>query len=210
MPTLLLGRAVLCGRDLEDWHVGVGRARVRVLPFALTIPYLKWRCFPDQIPTTLPRKLSLSSMQSPISPRDPGMPSPRVGRMATGFDGVLGSSGGDTSWSARRRASEAAAAPKTPGAYRDPGTDVLEEKIKEEDEPPTLKVLSDPLTGVPLNAPSSRGTQNLEPSISRRDDVSNTANNAPPPGLHDPSSAQWAYLDPQGNVQGELRLCVGV
>ncbi|KIY67498.1 hypothetical protein CYLTODRAFT_375933 [Cylindrobasidium torrendii FP15055 ss-10] len=156
----------------------------------------------DQIPTTLPRKLSLSSMQSPISPRDPGIPSPRVGRMATGFDGVLGSSGGDTSWSARRRASEATATPKTPGVYRDPGADILEQKIKEEDEPPIPQVLADPLTGVPLNAPPSRGTQNLEPSISRRDDVSNTAVNAPPPGLHDPSSAQWAYLDPQGNVQG--------
>lgn len=35
-------------------------------------------------------------------------------------------------------------------------------------------------------------------------DSSGLSNTGPPPGISDPSSVQWSYLDPQGQVQGTL------
>ncbi|KZT06209.1 uncharacterized protein LAESUDRAFT_736963 [Laetiporus sulphureus 93-53] len=74
-------------------------------------------------PLTLPRKLSLSSVQGPLtSPREAALPSPRtrIG-LAPGFDGVL-----SESWSSRRRASE---------HLNKPHTDPLAKKDKDEDNP---------------------------------------------------------------------------
>ncbi|GBE78526.1 predicted protein [Sparassis crispa] len=88
-------------------------------------------------PLTIPRKLSLSSMQGPLaSPRETGLPSPRTRIGQTlGFDGVL-----SESWSSRRRASDALAKPGGTSSGRperdtsDAGRDSNESYIKEEEE----------------------------------------------------------------------------
>ncbi|KAF9040365.1 hypothetical protein BDZ89DRAFT_1156583 [Hymenopellis radicata] len=179
----------------------------------------------DQIPGTLPRKLSLSSIQSPMSPRDPGMPSPRVARMGAGFDGGVFTGGGE-SWTARRRASEGAA--KTPGIlHRDPIGELQDAKIKEEDETPgqTSENLDKPLreannpTAVPYETLSTAGQtsiQNIEPPVSHlplHNESNHSSSASPanssvgfaPPGLTDLASIEWSYLDPLGNVQGPFR-----
>lgn len=62
--------------------------------------------FLDQPSLSLPRKLSVSSLNGPLhSPREGALPSPRTrGGFSPGFDGIL--SAGD-SWMARRRTSDA-------------------------------------------------------------------------------------------------------
>lgn len=49
-------------------------------------------------------------------------------------------------------------------------------------------------------------TQNLPNSNSRILSTTNPHPSGPPPGLTDPASIEWSYLDPQGQVQGEYTL----
>ncbi|KAG7450136.1 uncharacterized protein BT62DRAFT_961749 [Guyanagaster necrorhizus] len=182
----------------------------------------------DQI--SIPRKLSLSSMQSPMSPRDTGLPSPRPSRMGAGFDGVL--NGGD-SWVARRRASEGLAK-SGGGTTRDPGgeyqPDGRSSEIKEEDESPSQAMDSDPHPDglhphsagdeTTAAAGTSRSpTQNLDASVTQMSlgndnghsssaSPANSSAGYPPPGLTDVSNVEWSYLDPQGQIQGPFRASV--
>lgn len=103
--------------------------------------------FVDSSPLPIPRKLSLSSVQGPLtSPRDSNFPSPR-NRIGTtsGFDGVLN---GGESWVARRRASEA----KTSGVVTSRGEpsgephDTKGLEITEEEEENNHKDLHSPNT----------------------------------------------------------------
>ncbi|KAK0208899.1 hypothetical protein DFS33DRAFT_1459466 [Desarmillaria ectypa] len=179
----------------------------------------------DQI--AIPRKLSLSSMQSPMSPRDTGLPSPRPSRMGAGFDGVL--NGGD-SWVARRRASEGLVK-SGGGMTRDPGSeyqpDGKSSEIKEEDESAAQATDRDPHPDELLphsaddEATAAAGashsqTQILDASVAqmslgndnRHSSSASPANSSagyPPPGLADVSNVEWSYLDPQGQIQGPFR-----
>ncbi|PBL00440.1 hypothetical protein ARMGADRAFT_982585 [Armillaria gallica] len=179
----------------------------------------------DQI--TIPRKLSLSSMQSPMSPRDTGLPSPRPSRMGGGFDGVL--NGGD-SWVARRRASEGLGK-SGGGTTRDPGGEFLPDgkssEIKEEDESATQATDPDPHPdglfphGAEDETTAAAGTShsqthNLDASVAQMSlgndnghsgsaSPANSSTGYPPPGLTDVSNVEWSYLDPQGQVQGPFR-----
>jgi len=91
----------------------------------------------DPPPPTMPRKLSLSTGQAPLtSPRDIGLPSPRtrVGLTPT-FDGVLN---GGESWVARRRTSEGLLRAGGSGTSRDLGGEYQQDgkgsEIREEEE----------------------------------------------------------------------------
>ncbi|EMD41539.1 hypothetical protein CERSUDRAFT_110092 [Gelatoporia subvermispora B] len=109
----------------------------------------------DQPPLSLPRKLSLSSMQGGLtSPREAALPSPRTRIGHTpGFDGVL-----NESWSARRRVSEGGTKPGgTSRADRDTGNTNADDKgldIKEEEEEESSA------SGI---NPSGESSQPLEP-----------------------------------------------
>ncbi|PBK76662.1 hypothetical protein ARMSODRAFT_948490 [Armillaria solidipes] len=179
----------------------------------------------DQI--AIPRKLSLSSMQSPMSPRDTGLPSPRPSRMGGGFDGVL--NGGD-SWVARRRASEGLGK-SGGGTTRDPGGEFLPDgkssEIKEEDESVMQATDPDPHPdglfphGAEDETTAAAGishsqTQNLDASVAQMSlgndnghsgsaSPANSSAGYPPPGLADVSNVEWSYLDPQGQIQGPFR-----
>ncbi|KAJ7770933.1 hypothetical protein DFH07DRAFT_259983 [Mycena maculata] len=166
----------------------------------------------DQLSSTMPRKLSLSSTQAPLSPRDAALPSPRtrIGHTPT-FDGVL--NGGD-SWMARRRASEA----KSVGnASRDPegrgseireededvnpesGGDTIPREIPQKTESPS----QDPQ---PSDQPKAGDGASYSPLVQNGADLAGiTVPNGPPPGIRDLAGVQWSYLDPQGQLQGPFR-----
>ncbi|KAJ7655269.1 hypothetical protein DFH06DRAFT_496661 [Mycena polygramma] len=167
----------------------------------------------DQLSAPLPRKLSLSSTQTPLSPRDAALPSPRtrLGHTPT-FDGVLN---GGESWVSRRRASEAKA---VGNASRD--AEARGPEIREEDEDPN------PNSGgksVPHEIPQATASPSPDPPppapqpktgdrVSQSPQVQNGSGlggsvvpNGPPPGILDLASVQWSYLDPQGQLQGPFR-----
>ncbi|KAI0063184.1 hypothetical protein BV25DRAFT_1990965 [Artomyces pyxidatus] len=102
-------------------------------------PLGRGRGGPDQPTLAIPRKLSLSAAQGPLSsPRESGIPSPRTrGPLTPGFDGIL--NGGET-WTSRRRASESASKAPNLNAVRDAGDTELSgasrTKIEEESEEP--------------------------------------------------------------------------
>ncbi|KAF7306543.1 GYF domain-containing protein [Mycena indigotica] len=126
----------------------------------------------------VPRRLSLSNSQAPLSP---ALPSPRTrfGHPPT-FDGVL--NGGGETWVARRRLSEAKAA----NASRDPEShEARTTDIREEDEEPTPppKELTPP-----MQKPEPNGAE--------------VKQQQPP---QDFAAVQWSYLDPQGQLQGPFR-----
>ncbi|KAJ7022069.1 hypothetical protein C8F04DRAFT_1139338 [Mycena alexandri] len=168
----------------------------------------------DQLTQAPPRKLSLSSTQVPLSPRDAALPSPRtrLGHTPT-FDGVLN---GGESWVARRRASEAKLV-----ASRDPDlVEGLGSEIREEDEDANFESGGNTKPKeVPQAAPSpSRdppaATQpkttgdgaSYTPQVQNGADLGGPAvPNGPPPGIRDLASVQWSYLDPQGQLQGPFR-----
>ncbi|PCH33209.1 hypothetical protein WOLCODRAFT_135000 [Wolfiporia cocos MD-104 SS10] len=190
---------------------------------------------------SLPRKLSLTSIQGPLaSPRDAALASPRtrIG-LTPGFDGVL-----NESWSSRRRTSESMTKSNTDSASRkeregtDSGSDPKGPDIKEEDEDAQANS-EQPLDSKSASANKSAQTQgsgtltaavNGAASASAGDELSSevasmslgqqsedATQTAPgvglgdsmapkPPGLtEDPSSVEWSYLDPQGQVQGPFR-----
>ncbi|CCM01314.1 uncharacterized protein FIBRA_03363 [Fibroporia radiculosa] len=121
----------------------------------------------DQAPLSLPRKLSLSSMQGALaSPREGALPSPRtrIG-LTPGFDGVL-----SESWSSRRRTSESAVKSGVDSATRkerdvtDPGNEAKGPDIKEEEE----ESLSQPVGG-------DGGSATKSPLVTQSDSFSTNA-----------------------------------
>ncbi|KAJ7151497.1 hypothetical protein C8R46DRAFT_485816 [Mycena filopes] len=162
----------------------------------------------DQLTAAAPRKLSLSSTQVPLSPRDAALPSPRtrLGHTPT-FDGVLN---GGESWVARRRASEAKlVASRDPDHAEGRGTE-----IREEDEDATLesggktkpKEAPQPAPSPNRDPPAAQPKTTGAPQATNGTDLGGPAvPNGPPPGLQDLASVQWSYLDPQGQLQGPFR-----
>jgi PERQ amino acid-rich with GYF domain-containing protein len=169
--------------------------------------------FQDSPTTTLPRKQSFSTLQSPgVGARSGPMPSPRVRQgFSGGFDGVLGA--GET-WTSRRRASEAS----RPGAItRDTsgGGDVDNaEKLAALGEGRAIDKGSDQSSvgasiqaeGIPVTSGSaSYGQVNAEAA-----QVPNNVASTIPPGDGPPlptepkdlASVEWSYKDPSGAVQG--------
>ncbi len=186
----------------------------------------------DQAPLSLPRKLSLSSLQGPLaSPRE-ALPSPRT-RLggAGGFDGVL-----SDAWSSRRRTSEGgllkgnARAGDTSDSQNDPKTEGIKE---EEEEPgahgqpigdtrPEQSLKTDPPLATPISThddqthaqPDAVDSRMAGLSLNTRVQRSSAtpslvstpvdmASTGPPPGLIDINAVEWSYLDPQGQVQGK-------
>lgn len=188
--------------------------------------------FVDSSPLPIPRKLSLSSVQGPLtSPRDSNFPSPR-NRIGTtsGFDGVLN---GGESWVARRRASEglsktggAATSRDEPGGEpRDTkGLEITEEEEENNIHSPNTQDRPSPhepspqpdslISGGTSNVSQPSPAQGMETNIATLS-ISNSNNTGsvdlaasaaaigPPPGLSDLASVEWSYLDPQGQVQGK-------
>ncbi|KAI0793291.1 hypothetical protein C8Q75DRAFT_889367 [Abortiporus biennis] len=172
----------------------------------------------DQVPLTLPRKPSMSSIQgSSVSTRDAPLPSPRVRVGVSGFDGVL-----SDSWSSKRRASEALSKPGGKTDKEGEGASGVGDsrKIGEEgtDKPGNLNGVDPPVkepgidqrpngeangSGIPSKAPSA-------PAATQTNATTSTAESAPPagppPGLGiDFAALEWSYLDPQGHIQGPFR-----
>ncbi|TBU26370.1 hypothetical protein BD311DRAFT_726243 [Dichomitus squalens] len=160
----------------------------------------------DQAPLSLPRKLSLSNMQGALaSPREGGLPSPRV---RPGFDGVL-----SETWSARRRTSENV--PKVGGkSDKETDGDSKDPDIKEEEEDAlgASDQAKDPSGGT-SHAVNGNGNPNgIERvneqlgnvSISGQQD-GQPQSNQPNPAIGDLSAIEWSYLDPQGNIQGPFK-----
>ncbi|KAJ6574666.1 hypothetical protein B0H19DRAFT_1125145 [Mycena capillaripes] len=163
----------------------------------------------DQLSTPPPRKLSLSSTQAPLSPRDTALPSPRtrLGHTPT-FDGVLN---GGESWVARRRASEAKSVGNAPRDAEGRGSE-----IREEDEDAnagkatpheTPQVTASPIQDPPTSSEPTAGEgASYSPHVQNGSDLSApVVPNGPPPGILDLASVQWSYLDPQGQLQGPFR-----
>ncbi|KAJ7124790.1 hypothetical protein C8R43DRAFT_34674 [Mycena crocata] len=173
----------------------------------------------DQLSPSVPRKLSLSSAQAPLSPRDAALPSPRtrIGHTPT-FDGVLN---GGESWVARRRASEAKSignASREPDPHEGRGSE-----IREEDEDANIdsggnsggietphkipKATASPSRDPPSSAqPKVDDGATYSPHLQNGTDLTGiAASNGPPPGIQDLASVQWSYLDPQGQLQGPFR-----
>lgn len=176
---------------------------------------------------TIPRKTSLSGGQPPLPSRETGLPSPR-NRAGFGpsFDGVLN---GPESWTSRRRATEGlskAEAAISPQGDREDGErlDGKDSDIKEEDEDRLEERLDSAQNDV-LVIPASQqdvsgdGSRLLDmqpvdrnsanSSIAGRNipETSNTATMdlaSAPPGIPDLASVEWSYLDPQGQVQGQV------
>lgn len=165
------------------------------------------------------------------SPREGGAASPRVRGPTTpgsGFDGVL--NGGDT-WSSRRRTSEGLAKTPATRGDGEPET-VAQQPINEaeEDSGGAKWDTTGPKDGgssTGETVPDPPSTENGTLGGGGPNDPSAVSNSAqqdkpvaqavgpttplphpdplaagPPPGLPDPASIEWSYLDPQGNVQG--------
>ncbi|KAI6045024.1 hypothetical protein EDC04DRAFT_187479 [Pisolithus marmoratus] len=184
-------------------------------------------------PALAPRKLSLSTMQgnSLASPRE-ALPSPRnrMGTFGSGFDGVLNN--GD-SWSRRRPSATLIGTAGTPARPEGKDADSRQLNIKEEeahvpldvdekdssgtnqqislasldgsqvvsadDSQPSTSVFGSVITDVNLGEPNNLDV-NLQITT-----ATSTLVTCPPPGLSDPASVEWSYLDPQGQVQGPFR-----
>ncbi|KAG6891097.1 hypothetical protein C0995_014187 [Termitomyces sp. Mi166 len=166
----------------------------------------------EQPSLTIPRKQSLSSLQ-PASPRD-AVPSPRRG---SGFDGVLG---GNDTWMARRRASEASLKASA-GVAREGGADHQSESktsdIREEEE--NHEENEDERPGGEMDDPerttASQGAGNPLP-VDRQDATTEMAHlslnaiggslnnsvSASPATTVDLAAVEWSYKDPSGQVQG--------
>lgn len=118
--------------------------------------------------------------------------------MGSAFDGVFPA--GADSWTSRRRASEGM--PKTPNIiHRDTASELVEEKIKEEDETavqPDILPIRNQAGGAIETAASRLSDSNHSSSPS----PANSSSGFPPSGLQDLNSVEWSYLDPQGQVQG--------
>lgn len=169
------------------------------------------------------------------SPREAGSGSPRVRGPTTpgsGFDGVL--NGGD-SWSSRRRASEGIVKGPATRGEGDPDT-VTQQPINEAEEDSgganwDTSGPQDERSSAGVGAPDPQSTNNVAPGGGGPNNDSSVINGAqqdnatarsvgpntphnhpdplsagPPPGLPDPASIEWSYLDPQGNIQGHC-LC---
>ncbi|KAJ6519369.1 hypothetical protein C8R45DRAFT_951225 [Mycena sanguinolenta] len=166
----------------------------------------------DQLSALPPRKLSLSSIQGPMSPRDTALPSPRtrLGHTPT-FDGVLN---GGESWVARRRASEAKAVARDADHHDGPNLE-----IREEDEDTNANADSGGIAA-PKEIPQATATASppRDPPAASQPKIGDGAThqngsdapatvvpNGPPPGIRDLASVQWSYLDPQGQLQGPFR-----
>ncbi|KAA1468404.1 hypothetical protein DENSPDRAFT_771496 [Dentipellis sp. KUC8613] len=181
---------------------------------------------PDQTPLTIPRKLSLTSTPNAMnSPRDSGLSSPRSRAPLTpGFDGVLSS--GDT-WTSRRRLSESGSKTTVQGARAEGDGDGPEKGpgIKEEEEEPNLNghgqtaesgtsAIVNSMNNISLadpkgqaadgtSNPSSNGTFAAgQDAAAARGQIQPPTLAASPPGLPDPASIEWSYVDPQGQIQG--------
>ncbi|KAG6381373.1 acetyl-coenzyme A transporter 1-domain-containing protein [Boletus reticuloceps] len=168
------------------------------------------------------------------SPRD-ALPSPRnrIGAFGSGFDGVLNS--GDSWSRKRPSAGVAGLGGGILARGEGKEEDARYSEIKEEEESTThhssdvhdgdpAAIMHPPSSG-PNMPPSNLGplsssdldsvgqgmaVMSLEtlnqPNANPR--VSSTTNplpSGPPPGLTDPASIEWSYLDPQGQVQGPFR-----
>ncbi len=147
--------------------------------------------------------------------------------MGSGFDGVL-----SDSWSARRRASEGLLKGNDrPGEPGDPHEGTKTVGIKEEDEEggasrlePTASKggVSGSQTDQPSQDPAINGTGHAQATLGtissginslsldsgsqNSPQIPPTTTNVPPgppPGLSDPATMAWTYLDPQGQVQGQ-------
>ena len=165
--------------------------------------------FQDSPTTTLPRKQSLSTLQSPgVGTRSGPMPSPRVRQgFSGGFDGVLGA--GET-WTSRRRASEAS----RPGAItRDisGGGDVDNgEKLAALGEGQAIDKGSDHSVGASIQAEGISGSSSHGQGITEAAQVTNNVATTIPPGDGPPlptepkdlGAVEWSYKDPSGAVQG--------
>ncbi|KAF8446148.1 hypothetical protein L210DRAFT_840512 [Boletus edulis BED1] len=168
------------------------------------------------------------------SPRD-ALPSPRnrIGAFSSGFDGVLNS--GDSWSRKRPSAGVAGLGGGILARGEGKEEDARYSEIKEEEESTThhstdvhdgdpAAIMNPPSSGpnVPPSNPTPVGPlsssdvgqgmagMSLEtlhqPNPNTR--VSSTTNplpSGPPPGLTDPASIEWSYLDPQGQVQGPFR-----
>ncbi|KAF7367313.1 GYF domain-containing protein [Mycena sanguinolenta] len=114
------------GSPLRERFGGLGmRRRESSGECSSSIENTRIKRIEDQLSALPPRKLSLSSTQGPMSPRDTALPSPRtrLGHTPT-FDGVLN---GGESWVARRRASEAKAVARDADHHEGPNLEIREE-----------------------------------------------------------------------------------
>lgn len=172
--------------------------------------------FQDQLPSSAPRKLSLSSVQAPLPPRDAGLSSPRTRVGPPTFDGIL--NGGET-WVSRRRASEGLLNKSGTGMARDSGGDYdgkgtqireEEEGLHEPERPEDTQPPPSQPVPLPVENSALRDSAAFASSAGDNHDISRSSNNSvqptgPPPGIPDLSSVDWSYLDPQGQLQGILR-----
>lgn len=158
----------------------------------------------DQTPT-IPRKLSLSSTQGFLG--GGGQPSPRTRGPTSAVDSPIALSG--DSWMARRQALKAS-------NRGDGGPESMDRQDSlggTSSKGDGNDVKGDPLSQGTLSMSGS--TQGLASGLSDLSlnnaggsmihDSSGLSNTGPPPGISDPSSVQWSYLDPQGQVQGPFR-----
>ena len=166
---------------------------------------------------SLPRKLSLSNMQGGLSsPREGGLPSPRV---RPGFDGVLS----DT-WAVRRRTSENAV-PKLGGGKieREGEGEGKDPDIKEEAEEDAADHARETSGGSAGGQPVSgggggeagkavdqlnghMGNMAISGQTEGQQPAQTATPSKPPPGPGNLSEVEWSYLDPQGKVQGRCWL----
>lgn len=140
------------------------------------------------------RKHSLSILPQQ-SPREGALASPRTTR---GFEGVLSTS--DSTWTGRRRASDA--------VYKAPSREVAGDiadgmPLKEVDEtrapdPSLANSISTP-AALPSDLNPAMGTSSLHLQPNGTNHVQAAG---PSPGITDIAAVEWSYLDPQGQVQG--------
>ncbi|EIN13245.1 hypothetical protein PUNSTDRAFT_139864 [Punctularia strigosozonata HHB-11173 SS5] len=166
----------------------------------------------DTLPPTLPRKLSLSSVQS--TSRDGALPSPRTRTGFTpGFDGIL-STPKEDSWMAKRRAEQGLPKPAN-GSWRagDP-SDVKGLGIKEEPEegipPSNGQIHAEPESYTNGVEPEGEGPANTNTARAHGtgqglDVQSGVGSDTAQPSVQDLKSVEWSYIDPQGIEQGPFR-----
>ncbi|KAI0090042.1 hypothetical protein BDY19DRAFT_942078 [Irpex rosettiformis] len=181
----------------------------------------------DQPPLTIPRKLSQSSLQPPLaSPRD-ALPSPR--RMGSGFDGVLSDSwssrrrasegllkgngrhgeGGDPQDGSKaagiKEEEEEVGATQLEPADSSGG--IHDTRVDQVSHNPHVhgsglgQTASNIISSGVSNLSLDPATQNAGNSPLVPPNMANISP-GPPPGLPDPSTMEWSYLDPQGQIQG--------
>lgn len=180
-------------------------------PLTASWSFLGRIVFQDSPTTTLSRKQSLSTLQSPgVGARSGAMPSPRVRQgFSGGFDGVLGA--GET-WTSRRRASEAS----RPGAIsRDisGGDGENVEKLAVLGEAHAIDKNPDQTSVNPPNPAESvlvtpgsfsqpQANAEITQSTNNVASPSPPGDGAPPTEPKDLAAVEWSYKDPAGNIQG--------